>query len=168
MAAAREEHINLPAIPNVNAQPAVHVNNQAEAEAVPESIDPTSFYQYDMPGLIHLIRFRVFKDKSEDDLKKELCRFAYCDYKSDSDALCEILNAKDYDAFLQFIEEHYEDPETKMQALSQIPDLSISDVVIKDITVIMDLFYGHDDPEKAYNVISYLFEVHFDSQEEYN
>jgi hypothetical protein len=135
-------------------------------------LNETILQQIESPGLINIFRFDTFAKVDAFKLKLALSKFPYCILNGNEQKLCEIINNKNFEHFKLFVSDHAIEPslptESFVKSLSKkMPQLETK-AINKNIDEIMNLYFKYTDPAEAQNLLSHLFEVTFETQEQYD
>jgi hypothetical protein len=123
--------------------------------------------------LIQIARFRIYETVPAETLKQVFCKLPYCDLNDRSyELIFEAFNEKDFEKINAFIDSAYQSPESELinieKKLMESPNVIDVTFVQKNVEKIIELYYLQSEPDGAYNVLSHLFEAHFNNQFEYD
>ncbi len=124
--------------------------------------------QFQFPDLINILRFDTFSKIDETVLKEVLAKFPYCNIIGNEKKLCESINKKDFEQFKEFVNANLINADLTIKAFTTELDKSRTikySTINKNIKKIIDLYFTHKNSSSAYNMLSHLFDISFENQE---
>ncbi len=126
--------------------------------------------QLNVAKLIHLVRYTIFDNVPAEQLKKTLTKLPYCQIVGNEKLLCDIFNEGNFAKFEMFVNKTQINRPKLTDAikskLKDTPGVIEFQTIIKNPDEIMDIYFNHENSAMAYNALSHLFDVSFQTQTE--